>query len=313
MTTDDSELAIDCLRRIGYYRLSGYWFAFRVRSAPLMLLDENCRKPIKLRVETIALDEFKPGARFQDAFELYVFDKRLRMLAMDALERIEVAIRVEISHVLGKLDTFAHLKPALLHEDFTLAQDPRTCLTRHHRWCTKQAQLVARSREEFVKHNKAKYGLPLAIWVACEVWDFGTLSTLYGGMRVPEQDEIAGHFGLSDGRIFASWLRSMNYLRNVCAHHSRLWNRNIIDQPKLPPVFEVAWVAPFATDAQLAARCFLLLCMCRHVLRIVNPHSCWPGRMKKHLLAFPDLDHLGLSVATMGAPENWQELWEPPK
>jgi abortive infection bacteriophage resistance protein len=59
------------------------------------------------------------------------------------------------------------------------------------------------------------------------------LSTLYSGMRVPGQDRIADHFGLSDGRAFATWLRSLNSLRNVCARHSRLCNRNVVDQPKL--------------------------------------------------------------------------------
>lgn len=310
MAADDPERAIDYLHRIGYYRLSGYWFAFRERSGKLVLLDENGRKPKKVKEETLALDSFRPGTRFHDVVDLYVFDKRLRMLVLDAVERIEVAMRVEVSHTLGQLDTFAHLRPDLLHEDFAAKMHPDVCLTQHHQWCTKQAQLIGRSREEFVKHNKAKYGLPLAIWVACEVWDFGTMSTLYNGMRVQEQDEIAGRFGLSNGRIFATWLRGLNYLRNVCAHHSRLWNRNVIDQPKLPPVAEVAWVDSFDKDARLRARSFLLLCLCRHVLRVVNPRSTWPERVKEHLLDFPNLDHVGLNLSAMGVPDNWIDIWQ---
>lgn len=309
MVAGDSEHAIDYLHRIGYYRLSGYWFAFRERSGALVLLDENGGKPHKVKEETLVLDSFKLGTRFQDVVDLYVFDKRLRMLVLDALERIEVAMRVEISHTLGQLDKFAHLRPGLLHEDFAVKVDPKVCLTRHHQWCTKQAQLIGRSREEFVKHNKTKYGLPLAIWVACEVWDFGTMSTIYSGMCVREQDEIAKRYGVSNGRTFATWLRSLNYLRNVCAHHSRLWNRNVIDQPKLPPANEISWVSSFEGDAHLRARCFLLLCICRHVLRVVNPHSSWPERIKAHLLTFPNLGHIGVSLTSMGAPEYWQELW----
>lgn len=167
MVADDPEHAIDYLHRIGYYRLSGYWFAFRERSGPLVVLAENGRKPKKVKEETQALDSFKPGTKFHDVVDLYVFDKRLRMLVLDAVERIEVAMRVEVSHTLGRLDTFAHLRPDLLHEDFATKLHPEVCLTRHHQWCTKQAQLIGRSREEFVKHNKARYGLPLAIWVAC--------------------------------------------------------------------------------------------------------------------------------------------------
>ncbi|WP_340138883.1 Abi family protein, partial [Vibrio vulnificus] len=76
-------------------------------------------------------------------------------------------------------------------------------------------------------HNKNKHGLPLPIWLACEVWGFGALSLLFAGMKEEDQDLISPKFGLSNGRVPAKWLRSRNYLRNVCAHHSRLWNRNV--------------------------------------------------------------------------------------
>jgi len=98
-------------------------------------------------------------------------------------------------------------------------------------------------------------------------------------------------------------------MRNVCAHHSRLWNRNIVDQPKLPSSAEQVWVTPFETDAHARARCFLLLKIIRHLLGMVNPRSSWPDRMKAHLLAFPNLSHLGLNLAGMGAPGGWEAGW----
>jgi len=112
---------------------------------------------------------FKSGATFENAVKLYVFDKRLRLLVLDALERIEVALRVDVSHSLGKLDQFAYLRPDLFHPTFGVEIDKDSGLTRHHDWLSRQAQLIRQSKEEFVRHNKAKYGLPLAIWVACEV------------------------------------------------------------------------------------------------------------------------------------------------
>lgn len=305
----DQALALDYLERIGYYRLSGYWYPFRERSGLIVMLNDQSQKPKKVKEQTLALDSFKPGAAFQDAVDLYVFDKKLRLLSMDALERIEIALRVDISHVLGGLDAFAYLKPDLFHDLFSVQLDPNTGVTKHHTWIGKHAQLISRSKEEFVSHNKEKYGLPLAIWVACEVWDFGTLSTLYNGMREADQDAISSQYGISNGRIFASWLRSLNYLRNVCAHHSRLWNRNIVDQPKLPAATDLAWVAPFETDTHARARCYLLLCMARHLLKVVNPRSTWPARMKAHLQAFPNLTHLGLSLEGMGVPAGWEADW----
>ena len=309
MVVTDRVRALDYLERIGYYRLSGYWFAFRERSEPLCLLDKHGRKPKKVREERIALDTFRAGITFQNAVDLYVFDKQLRLLAMDALERIEVALRVDVSYTLGQLDRFAYLKPELFHNEFSVKLDKDSGVTRHHEWLGKHAQLIGRSKEEFVQHNRAKYGLPLAIWVACEVWDFGTLSTLFNGLREAEQDAIANQYGVSNGRVFATWLRSLNYLRNVCAHHSRLWNRNIVDQPRLPAPAELAWVTPFESDVHARARCFLLLKITRHLLEVVNPRSSWPDRMKAHLRAFPDLSHLSLNLAGMGAPASWEADW----
>lgn len=301
--------ALEYLERIGYYRLSGYWFAFRERSELCCVLDEQGRKPARGKVETLALDRFKVGAAFQNAVDLYVFDKQLRLLALDALERIEISLRVDISHTLGKLDKFAYLKPDLFHAEFSEKLDKDKGVTRHHEWLDKHAKLICRSKEEFVRHNKIKYGLPLAVWVACEVWDFGTLSTLFAGMRESEQDAIAAQYGISNGRIFATWLRSLNYLRNVCAHHSRLWNRNIVDQPKLPPANEMPWVSGFTHDPHAKARCYLLLCMACHLLRAINPDSSWPTRMKAHLQTFPNLSHLGLNLSGMGVTKDWETQW----
>lgn len=309
MLVGDEDKALAYLERIGYYRLSGYWYAFRERSEVCCELDDQGKKLAKIKAERLVLDNFKPGTTFQNAVDLYVFDKRLRLLVMDALERIEIALRVDVSHTLGKLDKFAYLQPEYFHSEFSQKLDKDTGLSRYHDWLGKHAQLISRSKEEFVRHNKSKYGLPLAMWVACEVWDFGTLSTLFSGMREAEQDAISAQYGVQNGRIFASWLRSLNYLRNVCAHHSRLWNRNIVDQPKLPLATEVPWVAGFEENNHGKARCYLLLQITRHLLRVINPSSSWPDRMREHLKAFPDLSHLGLNLQGMGVLADWENDW----
>ena len=66
----DEAKALHYLERIGYYRLSGYWYPFR----------EN--DPVQARQKT---NQFKADSYFEDAVKLYVFDKRLRLLALDAL------------------------------------------------------------------------------------------------------------------------------------------------------------------------------------------------------------------------------------
>nr|WP_274594937.1 Abi family protein [Pseudomonas nabeulensis] len=110
------------------------------------------------------------------------------------------------------------------------------------------------------------------------------------------------------GRVFASWLRSLNYLRNVCAHHSRLWNRNIIDQPKLPPAEQVPALSAFHEDAHRRARPFMLLCITHHLMRAINPASSWGKRLKTLMENdFPDLNHLDLNLEGMGVDHAWRE------
>jgi abortive infection bacteriophage resistance protein len=313
MQVSDEARALDYLERIGYYRLSGYWYDFRLRSAYCPLDEKTGGKPKKVRIERPVLDEFKPGTRFQDAVDLYVFDKKLRLLVLDALERIEVALRVDLSHRLGEKDLFGYLKPALFHDNFAVKINPATGLTLHHDWLSKHAGLIVRSRETFMTHNKEKYGLPVAIWVACEVWDFGCMSTLFSGLQTADQNAIARSYGVEDGRVFASWLRSLNYLRNVCAHHSRLWNRNVVDAPKLPALGQVTSMDGFIRNesSPLRTRPFLLLCICQHLMQFINPSSSWGSRLKKHLLDdFPDLSQLGITLQGMGVDDGWeQRVW----
>lgn len=291
MIVTDTDKALHYLERIGYYRLSGYWYPFRVRS------DDG----------RVALDIFKAGARFQDAVELYVFDKKLRLLVLDALERIEIALRVDISHTLGKKDLFAHIKPEFLSDKFSRQIDARTGLTKHQQWLANHDSLVNRSREKFIEHHKEKYGLPLPVWIACEIWDFGTLSKLFAGLKPEDKNAIASKYGVRNGRIFESWLRSLNYLRNVCAHHSRLWNANIVDRPQSPSQDEAKNGAPFLSSFHRNQRVFCLLCISKHLLNIINPSSSWGERLKKLLLDFPDIQHLGLDLASMGVVEGWEQ------
>ena len=82
-----------------------------------------------------------------------------------------------------------------------------------------------------------KYGAQLPVWAAIELWDFGMMSTLYAGMKVADQNLIASKYQVENGLIFAQWLRSLNHIRNIAAHHSRLWNVNIVDRSDVSSEF----------------------------------------------------------------------------
>jgi len=292
----DPASAISYLDRIGYYRLSGYWYPFR----------QNAPGP-----NPVKADDFVAGTHFSDALNLYVFDKKLRLLVLDALERIEVAIRVDLAHILGQRDTFAYTDPQWFDGRFTRPRG-RQGKSDHDQWLERYDRLVSRSKETFIRHYKTKYGLPLPFWVAIEIWDFGTMSMLFAGMKGKDRDQIGAKYGVGDGHIFASWLRSLNYIRNLCAHHSRLWNRNVVDQAKLPAAADARDLAAFIGQPDLIARPFFYFCILQWLMREICPNSHWHVRFKEHLLSFPEDSNQICSLAQMGCPPGWEHwnLWQ---
>ena len=198
----DDAAALDCLHRNGYYRLSAYWYPFREISAG--------RRS----------DTFLKGSHFEDAVKLYGFDKNFKLLLLDALERVEIAVRAEIALLLGARDPFAHTNPSLFHPRFVSGQPPHG-ISKHREWLDKLDKQVMRSRDEFILHYERQYGSrsPLPIWIAIELWDFGMLSHFFGGLQIKDREAIAGRFSVPDWRLMESWLWSLNYVRNVIAHH----------------------------------------------------------------------------------------------
>lgn len=302
--TDDTA-ALAYLTRIGYYRLSAYWYPLRL---PLITQD-----PVTQKIKVTRQDQFMPGIKFEHALSMYVFDKRLRLLLLDAIERIEIAMRVDVSHMLGARDTFSHINAGMLHGNFTkkLKQNGQTA---HQDWLTKYNKVLARSKEDFFKHYKNKYGLPLPIWVSVELWDFGMLSTFYKGMQVADKTVIATKYGVQDFTVMESWLRTLNFVRNVAAHHSRLWNKNLVDQPKLPKRGEISAFDPIVNDSllsqEVSARLYSVICILIHMLKIISPNSSWRDRLRDMVKQFPCVPTL--SISDMGFPAQWQQqdFWQ---
>jgi abortive infection bacteriophage resistance protein len=292
----DDATALAWLRKLGYYRLSAYWYLFRQRT--MVAQGQN-------RIAWQVDDVFQAGASFENAVSLYQFDKQLRLLVMDAIEQIEVAVRVYVAHHLGAQDTFAQENPALFDAKFTRAgrnSEPSD----HQAWLTKLTQSTDRSKEDFVNHYKLKYGVPLPIWVSIEVWDFGLLSRFYAGMKFADQAALAQHFGVSRPDVMVSWLRTINYLRNIAAHHSRLWNRNIVDQPKMPrpgeaPIFDAV------RGEMTVERVYPSLCVIAYLLEQDCPGSGWSRRLAEHLQAFPTLVAPPTDVKALGCPNGWRQ------
>jgi len=299
--TDDTA-ALAYLKRLGYYRLSAYWYPFRKPAA----------KDLKGRILS-RTNEFVAGTTFQQAVELYVFDKKLRMLVMDAIERIEVAIRVELAHTLGARNTFAHVDPNELHGHFSSKRTfdkstgTHTGPTKHELWLGRLKQITARSErtEEFVAHYLKKHGQPLPIWVAIELWDFGMLSHFFAGIKQADRVAISLRLGVPDAQVMMSWLRAINFARNVSAHHGRLFNRNVIDQPKLPRRGDIR-TFDLASESLRVSRPYAMLCILSHLMAQVCPQSHWQRRVAEHLRTMPTVEAIQLDLRALGCPSDWE-------
>ncbi|MGC9457129.1 MAG: Abi family protein, partial [Halothiobacillaceae bacterium] len=163
---------------------------------------------------------------------------------------------------------------------------------------------------DFVRHYHDNHGNELPIWVAVEVLDFGAISRLFSMLHVKDQVAIANRYGVNDWKAFKSWLFSLSYLRNLVAHHSRLWNRNITSKPKLPQRGEVRWCDSFIGDGDARFKPFLLMAITRALVTSICPNTQWHNRLAAHLENFP-VQHSSkkLTLKGMGVTEDWREWW----
>lgn len=279
--TGDRRLMVQRLRSVSYFRLSGYSYPFRKKDPA----NPGCPH-----------SDFEPGTEFATIWERYVFDRRLRLVVMDAVERIEVAIRSEIA-----------THHSTTHGHSAYARDPKSMPGMN--WQTwvdfvgtvKREQV--RSKDVFVRHFRSKYAEadPLPLWMAAEVWSFGTLLSFYEGCGSGVRKAVAEKFGVHDN-VFASWLLTLNTVRNICAHHGRLWNREIGTKPKIPERL-AEWRTPVRVTGD---RVFAVLTICKWCLDRIASQSRWPLRLRELLEAYP-----GVPRESMGFPSHWERcpIW----
>lgn len=300
----DDNVALDCLHRYSYFRLSAYWYPFRV-IVPKLDNNENPSLDKHGKPEYKAGDQFHTGSTFEDACELYSFDKKLKLLLLDAIAGIEIAVRSDISLTIGCLDKFAHLNSTFFHRSFITNQySPGEA--GYDKWLSLYHKSVDNAKDEFVIHHRKKYGSqsPLPIWMATELWDFGLLSHFYLGIDTPHKITIAARFGILDWNVMLSWLRSLNYVRNVIAHHGRLWNKVLVTSPVPPSKGLISDFDALLSRPDLNARIYFICCILCHFSRVIDSQSTWPQQLKNLINEFPPMPHV--SIQNMGFPTDWQ-------
>jgi abortive infection bacteriophage resistance protein len=211
---------------------------------------------------------------------------------------------------MGAYSPDAHRNQTFLHPNFWQRIDPVSGRTKHSEWLRRHDDAFANSKEEFAKHFKRRYpGENPPIWIAAELWDFGAMSVLFSGLNKVDQLAIAAKFQLPAFRIMETWLRSLNTSRNVCAHHSRFWNKASAVQPSWPTATQVPDLSHIAKDTHAQTRAYGTACMCAYLLRTINPNTTWRKRFKDLIAKFPQSKIVSLQGA--GFPKNWEneKLW----
>jgi abortive infection bacteriophage resistance protein len=303
---EDRDRAASILAAIGYYRLTGYLYPFR--KAEQYTDDEG-------RSRTRVLSVYRPGTSLRHAEDIIDFDRRLRMLVMDGVERIEVAVRMRIGYVLGRTSAFAHENPDCFTEAFTSqstdARSPKP--SKHVQWLQRVNDRKASSDEQFVEHFRQKYDDRMPVWALTEILELGHLSGLYRGMNQQDAEEVAAAFGVPTKKIMSSWIASLNYVRNVAAHHARLFNRKLQNAPSRPQRGQIPSL-DHLRDEQTAKGVFgtyNALAVIAHLLASIDADTEWATRLAALLREFPT-SH-ALTIKSMGAPPDWEtlELWRP--
>lgn len=295
----DRDRAERYLLHIGYYRLSPYMIPFQ-------------RDTLN--------HAFRPGAAFDDVLDLYVFDRSLRLHVMDALERVEVAIRAALTDHMSTayedshwyLDS-SHFSDQGRHRNLlSLVQEAaKTRLAGRPEPARISAEpehggMVHRSALE---HYLLTYGSPELppSWLVIEMLTLGQLESVIRNLRRrSDRTAIAASIGLN-ARLLESWLRTYVRVRNICAHHGRLWNVGLGVYPMIPSAPSVSWLRSEAgLPEESLKRLYPVLVSLQTVLNSVSPRSTWAQRLCNLLSTRPSSNLVG-----MGIPTGWErdEFW----
>lgn len=299
----DEADAVALLRSVGYYRLSAYVYPFREL---LPASDQQRDSPVHYRSDVI-----RPGVTLDHVERLWRFDRRLRLLCLDAVETVEVGFRTKVAHVLGARNPFGHVDRTSLDTDACLRStrpgDPSS-LDAFDDWMERYGRLQSEaSSEDFVKHHLVKYGEPVPIWIAVEFLNMGALVRLYSLLDKRDQNQIAKEADVSGGPLLGDWLRQINYLRNVCAHHSRLWNRSLTYKTGKFNPKQVHSPLQHVAHCGHRDKAYVLLAILAYLVRSLDPKSNWPLALRTHARKFPDLPGMGVH-RDMGFPQAWDAL-----
>lgn len=273
------------LKSISYNRLSNYWHPFLV---------------------DIDSEKFKPDTHFETIFKIYQFDSELRLLMFYAIEQIEIAVRTQIIfHLSIKYNSGFWFENPSVFKSYTFFADllNKLCVN------------VDNSKQEYIKKYKERYNqyIPPS-WKSFETLTFNTLFSIFKNLKDKDEQILIGkHFGLHH-EVLQSWIETMIYIRNICAHHSRLWNIKLTIKPTWPKAPHNIWVSKWENLNQdtndKSLRMYASICMAVYLLDAVNPYNKFRSKLSELFNGYSEIN-----LRLMGFPDDWQDepLWKKDK
>lgn len=315
MDVGDPAAAEVHLRRHGYHRLGGYRYPFR-KMLPPALSNPQAR--------TYRADDYEPGSKLDDVVGLAEFDGRLRRVCLEGLLEFEVRLRSALAHVLSRRDPHAHVTLTELDQSRCQALTAGGG-TKFDAWCATVAKAETRFvDEDYVAHHQAlSLGPNMPAWAMVELLEFGSLPYLMDLMRDDDLNEVAGLFGVRNGRQLAPWVRAFADLRNAAAHNQRLFNRTMkravavkagaVNSPLLDHVLDApaSRVPAYPVNNR---RLYKVSAVLAYTLRSHEAGTNWHMTFKTAIRKLPVIQIDGSSgplitpETSMGFPVAWESL-----
>ena len=258
----DKELAKKKLKHISYYRLSAYFLPFQTEK-----------------------DQFIIDTRFEEILRLYYFDKALRKIIFDAIETIEVNIRANVVYNLSKeTGAFGYMEKENLNANYNEYFNLMQTIQRE----------TSRSKEAFVSHFKKTYHSDiLPIWMVVEIISFSTLSKFFKALK-SEHETLTKELDIPP-KVLKNWLHMINHIRNICAHHGRLWNKQFAIKALIPK--KIAQFQDVKND-----KIFILIMLLEYMFKHLDTAGDFSHRIKSLLSEYPEIPLEGL-----GFTDDWEE------
>ena len=286
MIVDDEDRAIRKLSQIGYYRLSGFWYPCRKPKQDdegKYLKDEKTNLPLRL-------DTFQDNVNLNDIIDLYLFDKQLRQLILDAVERIEIFMRSIIAHEIGSIDPLAYEKEQFINPKVIQTKRRNGNVVNYwYEWLSRLNHLVAISKEDsIVSHRANNKAIPF--WAVIECWDYGLMSKYFENMNGRCQNAVTKRLGLDNPTMLTNWLVEIGLLRNKCAHHSRIWNRDFANPINLKGVKSEMYFQALNLDEHARKKLYGRISVIWYLVKKIGPSSTWLNKVADLIDSKPAID-----------------------